>query len=206
VYATTEMIRAASGNYWDKGVDGLYAWFMRWPLGDAQRRALAEIGDPELIKEQSKHYFLRIGSKQATELGYDAALPVAIPSADPNKRYQIGFYIADDIEELSARIRRVRLRIEMDNLVSADRLTILLNGKSLAGETCLREFGDYIAPYKSERLEFHLREVRPRKGKNILEISLDGRPSGLVGGVSVVGVEILVEYGPYPSVLNWQPA
>ena len=33
---------AASANYWDRGVDGLYAWFMRWPLGDPQRRALAQ--------------------------------------------------------------------------------------------------------------------------------------------------------------------
>ena len=206
VFATPEMLRAASANYWDKGVDGLYAWSMPWPLGDAQRRVLAEIGDPELIKEQSKLYVLRARAKEATELGYDAALPLAIPSANPNKRYPIDFYIADDIEGLSDRIRQVTLKLKIDNLVSADRLTILLNGKSLERETCLREFGNNIGPYEGECLEFHLREVRPRKGKNVLEISLDGRPSGLGGGVSVKGFEILVEYGPYPSVLTWQPA
>ena len=45
VYATPEMTRAAAANFWDRGVDGLYTWFMRWPLGDAQRRTLTELGD-----------------------------------------------------------------------------------------------------------------------------------------------------------------
>ena len=145
---------------------------------------------------------MRSRSKQATELGYDAMLPLEIPSADPAKRYPIRFYIADDIQGSSGRIRQVRLKLTVNNLVSADRLTILLNGQSLDRETCLREFGSQIAPYVGQTLDFHLRDVHPRRGENVLEISLDKRPAGFAGGVSVEGVETLVEYGPYPSVLN----
>ena len=112
--------------------------------------------------------------------------------------------IADDMEGAADRIREVRLRIRIMNLVTADRLTVLLNGKSLAGETCLRAFGQntpHIAP-RGQWLEFQLRDVRPVKGQNVLEISLDSRPEGLEGGVTVENVEVYVEYSPYPSGLN----
>lgn len=201
-YATTETTRGAAANYWQRGVDGLYTWFLQWPLGDAQRRTLSELGDPELIKEGDKHYVVRRRSEEADAMGYDAALPVEIPAADPSKRYAVRFAIADDLEQSRDRVRLVRLRLKIENLVSGDQLTLHLNGKSLARETCLRDFGDPIAPYQGQWLEFHLNEVRPRKGSNVLEISLDKRPGGLVGGVSLEHVNVLVEYGPYPSALN----
>ena len=40
MYNTPEIQRAAAANYWARGADGLYTWFMKWPLGDAQRRVL----------------------------------------------------------------------------------------------------------------------------------------------------------------------
>jgi hypothetical protein len=80
-------------------------------------------------------------------------------------------------------------------------LTILLNGESLAGETCLRNFGR-LDSARDQWLEFHLESVRPRRGENVLEISLDSRPEGLVGGVVIEQVEVYVEYGPHPSGLN----
>jgi hypothetical protein len=60
-------------------------------------------------------------------------------------------------------------------------------------------------PYHGQWLEFHLEEVRPRKGDNLLEISLDERPPELGAGIVVEDVEIIVEYGPYPSGLFQQP-
>lgn len=204
-YSTPATTRAAAANYWQRGVDGLYTYFMSWPLGDAQRRTLTEIGDPELIKEGDKHYVLRRRSKEAAAMGYEATLPIRIPSADPNKRYSIPFNIADDVAGSSDRIRQVLLRLNIVNLVSADQITILLNGKSLGQETCLRDFGDSIAPYEGQQLEFHLKGVRPRKGSNTLEISLDGRPPLLRGGISIEQVEVFIQYGSYPSRLNGRP-
>jgi hypothetical protein len=201
-HATPEMMRAAAANYWAQGVDGLYTWFLKWPLGDAERRTLADLGDADLIKEQNKHYVLRRRSKQADELGYHADLPIKVPSADPQKKYSIPFYIADDFEGSQERIRQVQLRININNLVSADQLTVQLNGKSLALENCLRDFGNRNAPYEGHWLEFSLKDDRPRQGQNTLEISLDKRAAGLEGGVSIENVEISVEYGVYPSVLK----
>ncbi len=199
MYATPEITRAAAANHWSRGVDGLYTQFMRWPLGDAQRRTLTELGDWELIKEGNKHYVLRRRSKIADEMGYYAALPIEIPSADAKQRYSIPFFIADDIEGSSDRIRQIQLKLNIYNLVSADRLTLRLNGNSLEQETCLRDFGEQFGPYRGQWLEFQLKQVRPRKGQNLLEISLDHRPRGLQGGISVENVEIWVNYGSVVS-------
>lgn len=201
-YPTPEMVRATAANYWERGVDGLYAWFMRWPLGDTQRRILTELGDPDLVRGGDKHYVLRRRTEQSAKLGYDAALPVELRAADGSRRGQVPFHIADDIEAAGDNVRQVRLRLYVRDLVSADRLTVLLNGVSLADEPCTRSFGDAIAPYVGQLLEFPLRTVRPRKGRNILEVSLDGRPADLASSVSVEEVEVRVEYGPYPARLG----
>ena len=202
VYPDAETARAVVANHWARDVDGIYAWFMRWPLDDTQRRILAELDDPDLIQEGNKRYVQRLRSERAVELGYDATLPLKIPEARRDKRYQIPFTIADDIEGSPGRIRQVRLQLQVNNLVSADRLTVLLNGKSLADETCLRDFSWHVAPYQGQMLEFHLSGVLPRKGRNVLEISLDERPGLMAGGVSIEHLELYVEYGSYPSKLN----
>ena len=199
VYATPEVARGVVANHWARGVDGIYAWFMRWPLDDPQRRILAELGDPDLIKEGNKRHIQRRRSERAVEMGYDATLPIEIPKAEPDKHYRIPFYVGDDIEGSSTRIRQVQLRVQINNLVSADRLTILLNGKSLADETCLRDYSWHVAPYQGQWLEYHLERVRPRQGPNLLEISLDERPGLLAGGISIENMEVYVQYGSYPS-------
>ena len=212
-YATPEMMRAAAGNFWDRGADGLYTWFLRWPLGDAERRILTEIGNPELSKEGEKHYVLPRRCEDAAGVGlvYDAALPIQIPSADSNARYEIPFYVSENIQASSERVREVRLKINVSNLVTADNLAILLNGRSLSQETCTRTFGgtqkigNSNVPYNGQWLEFRLEGERPHKGENLLEMSLEKRPEGFKGGVIIEDVEIVVEYGPYASSLNYQP-
>ena len=85
------------------------------------------------------------------------------------------------------------------SLNRADRLGVFLNGKSLSEETCLREFPWRVAAYQGQKLEYHLEQVRPVKGQNLLEVSLGGRPAGLTGGITIEGCEVRVEYGSYPS-------
>ena len=157
----------------------------------------------KMVKEGNKHYVVRRQSEQGAQMGYEASLPLEIPAADPSKRYSIPFYIADDIEGGTDRIRQVQLRLNISNIVSEDRLTVLLNGESLTQETCLRDYGNPFGPYSAQWLEFHLKKVRPRKGQNILEISLDSRPEGIGVGIKVEEMEVYVEYGSYPSALNW---
>ncbi len=199
IYPTPENVRAAAANYLRRGADGLYAWFMQWPLGDTERRILTELGDPELIGEADKHYVLHARSERGVEMGHQSNLPLEIPGPEPGKRYSIPFSISDDIEGKADRIRQVVLKLQIDNLLTSDRLTVLLNGQSLAGEICLRDYADNIVPYQGQWLEFHLRKVRPRKGENLLEISLDERPPHMGVGISVEWVEVQVDYGFYPT-------
>jgi len=198
--ATPAMMRAAAANFWEAGVDGLYTWFLSWPLGEAERSILAQLGDPDLVREADKHYFLRRRSEACSGHEYEAPLPLEIPAADPGKRYGIPFAIADDTQ--SDRVRRLVLRVALSNLVSADWLEVRLNGTPLDPGTCRRDPIRSRDPYAGQRLEFDLRGARPQKGQNVLEISLLQRPAGLVGGVAVEDVEIIIEYGTYPAIAN----
>jgi hypothetical protein len=198
-HATPEMTRAAAANYIDKGVDGLYTWFLPWPLGREERGLLMELGDPVSIRKGDKHYYLRRRNPKAAKIGYDAVLPLEVPFGQPGKLHEIPFYISDDIEGEASRIRRIVLRINISDLVTADRMTLLLNGRSLASERCLRSPSTALEPYKGQWLEFDLLEVRPSKGRNVLAISLDERPPELEAGVRIDDMEIIIEYGKYPS-------
>ena len=198
--ATPAMMRAAAANFWELGVDGLYTWFLRWPLGDTERHILTELGDAELVKQGDKHYFLRRRTELTRGHDYEAFLPIDIPSADASKCYQIPFSIADDTQNNP--VSSLQLRIGISNLVRADKLEVLLNGKSLAAEVCKHTPARSIDPYAGQWLEFHLEKVRPRKGQNTLEIGLKERPAGLTGGVTIEDVEIIVEYGMYPGGLT----
>ena len=201
-YPSPANLRAAAANYCARDVDGIYTWYMQWPLGDAERRVLTELGDPEALKEGDKHYILRTASESAVEMGYDSHVPLEIAAADPKKRYKIPFSIADDLEATSDRVRQVRLILDVKNLVTADSFTVELNGKSLASESCLRTFESRIRPFRGQRLEYQLEDVRPRKGENVLTVALEKRPEEFVGGVTISNVELSIEYGAYPSTLK----
>lgn len=191
-YATSAMMRAAAANFWGAGVDGLYTWSLRWPLGDVERGILTEMSDPDATKEGDKHYFLRRCHDLIADHDYGAFLPLQIPSTETGRRYEIPFVIADDTHDHHA--CSVHLKIGVNNLVSADALDVLLNGCSLSGETLRRTSFRSQLPYGGQWLEFDLESIRPRKGLNVLGVVLNGRPAGLVGSVTIEEVEICVQY------------
>ena len=195
--ATPAMMRAAAANFLELDVDGLYTWFLPWPLDESGRSLLTQLGDPDLIREADKHYFLRRRCEAAAEFDYGASLPLEMPLPEPGKFRRMPFSIADDPE--NDRIRRVRLRMGISNLVSADRLEIRLNGARLDVGSCRRSPIRSRDPYAGQLLEFDLENVRPRKGQNALEISLRERPPGFEGGIVIEDVEIFVDYGTYPT-------
>ena len=199
-WATPEMMRAAAASYWDRGADGMYTWFLRWPLGDQERGILAQLGDPDLAKKGDKHYFVGRSGNYSRAVGYDTPLPLEIASSDAGTTYGIPFYVADDIQGAANRVRRVRLKVYIHDLVSADQITILLNGQSLTGETCRRDYGR-AGPYSGQWLEFEMEGVRPRRGENLMEFTLDRRAEGLISPLRVEDVELIIEYGSYPSKL-----
>jgi len=186
--ATPAMFRAAIANYWAKGADGLIAWFLHWPPGEAERSILTDIGDPDVVREKDKHYVLPPRQQDAAALGYDQPLPLQLEKANPNVSAQIPFYVADDPG--SSRVARVRLRLKILNLVTADRFKVKLNGRDLSSEALRRT----SHRYEFQWLEYTLVRVRPERGPNNLTVSLESRPEGLEGGVTVDLVELLVEY------------
>ena len=202
IYPTPEHARAAACNFYSKGADGLYAWFMRWPLGATERRILTELGHPDLMQDQDKHYHLCKRADFGDDVAYESPIPLEIASTDIGTRHPIPFYISDDIEGSGGRLQEVLLRIRIQDLVSADKLSISLNGQSLADEICQRGFGSQISPYDGQQLEFHLQDIRPRKGDNLLEIALDGRAENLASSLVVQDVQIIVRYSPYPASLK----
>ena len=193
-------------NYLAKGTDGVYAWFLDWPLGATERNMLTEMANPDLMSEADKQYRLSRRTEPAAGLGYDTTLPLEIPQAEPGRRYAIPVFIADDIEGKADRIKRLTLRMRVNNTVTADRISVWLNGESLESESLSREPGAYvripvsphrIEHYSAQWIEIELSSVRPKQDDNVVEVSLDGRPPGLGGGIAIDDLEIVVEYGVY---------
>ena len=189
-HGSPEMVRAAASNFRQADVDGLCAWFMNWPLGNAERSILSEIGDAELTREGNKHYFLRQRPEKEDSFVYGAELPVAI-AADPKKTHEISFTISDDPE--NKRIGSMTLKINVADLVAPDEFQVKLNGISLDSEPCRRSPRWHDA-FAGVWLEFALNSVRPRKGVNTLQFSLSERPRDFAGGISIDDVELIVEY------------
>ena len=167
---------------------------------------LTEMANPDLMVEADKQYRLSRRTEPAAGLGYDTTLPLEIPQAEQGERYAIPVYIADDIEGKSDRIKRVALRMRVGNTVTADHISAWLNGESLAGESISRDTGAYvripvsphrIEHYSAQWIEIELSGVRPKQGENVVEVSLEGRPPCLVGGITIDDLEIVVEYGVY---------
>jgi hypothetical protein len=200
-HATPAMFRAAAANCWQSGVDGLCTWFMSWPLGETERSVLGQLTDPIRVQEGDKHYFVRRAPAVARQIDYPAALPITIdPATDLGRFFDIPFTVADDLgSQADSRVAAVELRLSMRDLVGADRLEVRLNGQSLFGESVRRQPLDPIAPYAGQRLDIELRGHRPQTGPNRLQIALLERPQDLVSSLCIEAVEVLVQYGTYPS-------
>ncbi len=193
--ASPAMVRAAAASNFARGVDGQYAWFLEWPLSEAERNTLSELGDPDLLAEGDKHYFLRRQAENEHDI--DALLPLPLTQEDAGERFQLPFYIADDPE--NRQIRQIRLRLGIGDLVGADVLDIRLNGASLEEEACSVSGRNRVDQYVAQWLEFDLQKVRPRQGDNLLEISLVSRPANIASDLSVEDVEVVITYGTFPD-------
>jgi hypothetical protein len=202
IHPSVAQLRAAAATLYERGVDGLYAWFMRWPLEDEERRFLAEMGDAGRMKLQDKHYVVARNDKDGGEEHYEAALPLEIEASDIGTRHPVCFNLADDFAGETDRIQEVLLRLRIANLVGADCVDILLNGESLAGQVWSRDYGDVHVPYESQWLECRLVTVRPKLGENLLEIVLEERVADLAVPLRLEEVEVKVRYGAYAPRLK----
>jgi hypothetical protein len=126
-------------------------------------------------------------------MGMPAHLPIEIAFDDTGTKHGIPFCVADDLDETTDPAARVRLLINITDLVSADQVSFWLNGQSLGGEEALLAYAGSVSPYAGQWIEFELSSIRPRRGENLLEVSLVKRPEGLVGSLIIEDVEIKIE-------------
>lgn len=210
--ASPEMMNAAASNFYEKGVDGLCTWFMKWPLGDKERSTLSNIGDRELLKHSNKEYVIRRNedggdpefNKQgmsASNLGYTSSLPLELKYEDLGQPKDLQFYLSDDFDSSSDILNEITLNLQFKDIVSEDKLEIRLNGNSLENEPCVREYSNVTAPYQGQWLKFDLMNLKPIQGQNVLELTLLSRPDELEGDILLEDVELNVKYGSYPSRL-----
>ena len=108
----------------------------------------------------------------------------------------VPFYVADDLDEAANPSTLARLLINITDLVSADQVSFWLNGQSLEGEKGLLAYAGSVAPYAGQWIEFEMSNLMPRRGENLLEVSLVKRPEGLVGSLIIDDVELQVELHP----------
>ena len=194
IHADTETLRGAACNYLTKGADGLYAHSMSWPLGERERGFLSELDDFAGMMGRDKRYVLRRRQEDAASLGYDAVLPFEIPAADPEVRYPVPLFIADDVQGAGDRVSRVTLTLSIRGTVGADRIGLQLNGAPLNAWVISRRPREPLYPYDGLDVVWSLEKLRPVRGDNLLEVSLDCRPPGLEGGITIEAIELLVEY------------
>ena len=91
------------------------------------------------------------------------------------------------------------MRLGIEDLLTADKLDIRLNGHSLADETCTRESLRTNDPYGGQWLSFDLCSVRPQQGDNVLDIALIERPANIGSDLVIEDIEVIVHYGTFPT-------
>lgn len=216
VFSESASIRAGAANLWTAGCDGLMTWFARWPHGDVERAWLGQIGDPDLLTESSKVY--RVLAEPLDDparlqglpqdgivgvAGYPLQLPRQLTCGGAPATVEL--MLSDDVSGAAGvRLLSVRLDVVVSNLMTADDLSVILNGHSLADAPLQRTYE--VATYSGQRLSFellHSPETRPSIGSNRLVVTLQGRPSTMADrGVALMSVECRVDYGDrFPSKL-----
>ena len=87
----------------------------------------------------------------------------------------------------------------MTILVTPDEFGVWRNGSELPAAACRRSIRPYDT-FTGQWLNYDLAATPPRRGRNLLELALLGRPEGFSGGVTLEDVEITVEYDVFPTV------
>ncbi len=135
-----ETYRARAMNAWLEGVDGIYLFNYFNP-----RTSLwSEIGDPETLAGLDKTYWATArGPNAANSWVRDGDRFGTLPTLCPNrpvklaegKTVSIPILVGEDLAQAKAEgiVPDLRLRLQVENLASADDLAVTLNGEAVAG-------------------------------------------------------------------------
>ena len=203
--ATIKMVRAAASNYWDQGVDGLYLahWFSNWPYDKSFYEKLRELPYPEVMAPKDKTYFVTTATSRYPKPPLEPGLSMQLPAdLKVNRPAKVELVVSDNLPRWSRvdRIHEVLLRIRVVNTTELDRFSFRLNGKALP-ETLLRTINrmyKMTAPrYRVFGYWFIYRLDKnhwPRRGKNILEVTLTRRDPEVTPQIFLRDVELEIKY------------
>ncbi|MCY4527671.1 MAG: hypothetical protein OXD46_01400, partial [Chloroflexi bacterium] len=188
LHATIEQLRAGAASFWDRGADGIYMLFLKWPHGPEQRTIFTEAHDPDLLKRKPKSYVVRRHDDLSAQFGYESQLKATLEEgAGPQT---VRLFVADDPRSVTA-----TLRLRLIWSTTLDDLTLHINGNPLSLDSAKRtQLDAYLAAW----LEIELPSDTLIHGWNEITLSLDARPAGLGAPIVWEGCEIVIEY-PTPS-------
>ena len=202
--ASIEMIRAAACNYWAQGIDGLYIsqWFTNWPYDAAFYEKLRELPHPDIMAPKDKFYHIPTVTGRFPNPELTSQLPADL---DVNVPVQLELTISDDLPrwERVGRVHAVLLRVRIMNTTEKDLLRFQLNGVELP-DHLLRKVNEMYrmrAPrYRTGSGYWFIYRLDPshlpRKGENVLEVTLLLRDPDITPLCYVRDVELEIKYLP----------
>ena len=194
LHASIEHLRAGAASFWDRGTDGIYMLFLKWPHGPEQRTIFTEAHDPDLMRRKPKRYVARRHDDESAKFGYESELKATLEEgAGPQT---VRLYLADDPQDTAA-----TLRLRLIWSTTLDKLSMRVNGQPLSLDAAKRtELDAYLAAW----LEIALPPDTLAHGWNEISLALDTRPAGLGAPIVWESAEIAIEH-PTPRASFGMP-
>ena len=184
-YAGVDYYRAAASAYWSRGADALYLPWFPWPIGPEQRQILSEIGDPDVLFEKPKRYYMAPRQDQCVRFGYEASLPVQIDAGADASPATVCLTVAKDSPDAN-----VTLTLKLGESTSQDGMSVSFNGIELSlNDATYTTYG-----YNYSTLELQLGWDDLVDGVNELSVAVLSRPAKLSSAVTLLDLEIAVDY------------
>ena len=194
LHASIEQLRAGAASFWDRGADGIYMLFLKWPHGPEQRTIFTEAHDPDLLRRKPKSYVVRRHDDLSAQFGYESQLKATLEEGEGPQTVRL--YIADDPTHASATLR---LRLIWSTTI--DETDPPRQRQPLSLDSAKRtQLDAYLAAW----LELELPSDTLVHGWNEISLSLDARPAGLGAPIVWEGVEIDIEH-PTPRASFGMP-
>ena len=184
-YAGVDYYRAAASAYWSRGADALYLPWFPWPIGPEQRQILSEIADPDVLFEKPKRYYMAPRQDQCVRFGYEAPLPVELDAGADATPATVCLTVAKDSTEAS-----VILTLKLGESTSKDGMSVSFNGTELSFDDAT--YTTYGYDYSTLELQLDWDDLVD--GVNELSIAVLSRPAKLSSAVTLLGVELSVDY------------
>ena len=228
LHAGLDHLRAGAASYWDRGANGIYLLFLKWPHGPEQRAIFTEAHDPDLLRTKPKRYAARRNDHESAQFfDYSAVLPATLfeksdrfsigctpPAPDAPKRVYRTYapYRMRDLsaphdciarmyvaDDLARAEAMLRLRLVWSS--SLDDLTVKVNGNELPPASVRRTEMD---AYLSAWLEASVPRGTLVHGWNDISLALNARQPELAGPIVWESAEIVVEH-PTPGASFGMP-